>query len=192
VIVFLPNAVVCRRFGDKIRSLYNHKPLQTHHGLISLLSELRYNDTSKAFYTRVRQEIDAIKVEREPDLKRHKDPFFIVPIVVNRFFTESALRILRDSVPETITDLLIRIVVTTGDGPSLSIPDLKAVLDTGLHDVLYFDWQKCDEYVNEEPIPEDHRKQGLVLVGQTDFGMSVSFDVQGTVRPRPSSPQPAD
>jgi hypothetical protein len=155
MIVFLPNAVVCRRFGAKIRSLYNHKRFQTRHGLISLLTELRSNDTSKAFYTRVAQEIQAIKVERDPDLKGHAEPFFIVPIVVTRFFTESALHILRDSVPGTINDVLIRIVVTTGDGPSISIPDLKAVLDTGLHDVLYYDCQKCYEYVKEEPIPED-------------------------------------
>jgi hypothetical protein len=190
IAVFLSSDAICRKFVQKIRSLFDHTPLEGKRGIFPLFTDVRHNDDPKQFYGRLSQELALLKAEREGDIKRFREsPIFFVPIFLTKHAKASALQIIVERIPATIANFIVRIVVTTGDLPTLAIPDLTVVIDTGIHEVQYYDLSRGIDYVQEEPFPAIHFEEWAKLVGQTDNGLAILIGVKDIVRPKSQKPE---
>jgi hypothetical protein len=189
MLVFLPGPSVCHKFCQKIRSSFDHIPLHGERAIFPLFTDIRPDDTSAKFYRRVTRELTLLKIERQGDINKFElPPLFFIPIFLTRHAEASALDVITENVPATITDIVIRIFITTGDLPTLAIPDLKVVIDTGLHEVQYYDCNRGLNYVREEPISAVQCEQRAKHVGQTDRGLVIFFDAANCVRPEDDLP----
>jgi hypothetical protein len=68
-------------------------------------------------------------------ISKGERPLFFVPIVFTKYFTESGLTGLTSQIPDYLAYELDRIIVTTGDGPSIFVFDVTTVVDSGIHEV---------------------------------------------------------
>jgi HrpA-like RNA helicase len=190
IAVFLSGNVMCQKFVHKIRSLFDHIPLAGKRVIFPLFTDVRHNDEQEQFYGRLTQELTLLKAEREGDINKFGNPpLFFVPIFLTKHATASALQIITEKIPPTIKDLIVRIIITTGDSPTLAIPDLTVVIDTGIHEVQYYDLTRGIDYVQEEPIPEMYCNERAKLVGQTNDGLAILIGIKNAVRPKSEIPE---
>ena len=182
MLVFMPGEKISYRFVTGLRRSLERNRTITQRPVVPLYTDVVPNDTCRNFYARVRREIE-IKTEEKGEAFARSNPLFIVTIVLHKYFTPEMYEIVTRQLQPQLKQKVARVVVMTESNVSLHIPDITAVLDTGIHEVEYFDEKAGLLYVQEDPVPESYRKARENLLGQTNFGIAFMFDAEGVERP---------
>ena len=180
MVVFMPGEAIGYRFAAGIRKALEHS--RTRRPLVPLFIDVTPNDTAIGFFARVIQEMD-LKVAEKGDEFELQNPLFFVPIVVDRSFNSDMVEIITRPLHSNLANRLVRVIIMTESTSSYNIPNVTAVLDSGIHEVEYFDVESGFPYIQEEPIPTSYRAERQGLVGRSNFGIAVLFDMEGTTRP---------
>jgi HrpA-like RNA helicase len=180
MVVYLPSEARCRRFAERLLNRWDRCRITTQRPIVPLFSPVRHNGTAKGLFARATQEIEIKKVERDADFAKKEPPIFFLPIVFTRQFTETGLTMLTAQMPADVGGELVRIVITTGETPSVFIPDVTVVIDCGLHEVEYCDLATvCQRGADSRGTPQPEEGP----IGKTNAGVAVQFTVPGLVRP---------
>ena len=182
MLVFLPGDHVCWRLATKLGSLFQQPRKDTKRPIFCLSIKPGPNERPSSFFAHVQQEIERIGADRR-DFEPAMKPLFLCVIVISRFSTERVIQVVSEPLPRYLLGKLARIVITSGDAKNLSIPDLTAVIDSGFHEVEYYDVDTGFSYVQEEPVPKSREEIRKSMVGKTSDGVCVQFDVEGIDRP---------
>lgn len=180
MIVFMPGRAVGYRFAAGIRKALERS--KTQRPLVPLLTDVTPNDTATGFFGRVLREID-LKIAEKGEAFERQNPLFFVPIVVDRSFNSDMVEILTQPIHTNLAKKLVRVIIMTESTSSYNVPDVTAVLDSGIHEVEYFDVASGFPYIQEELVPKSYRDERQGLVGRTNFGIAVLFDIAGQTRP---------
>jgi hypothetical protein len=108
----------------------------------------------------IAQEIADIKSERDADFHGKAKPLCFIPIVFMKYFTESGLTLLISRIPDDLAYELVPVVAMTGEAPSIFIPDVTVIVDSGMGEVEYSNPATRMSYVQEEVVPESIRLGG--------------------------------
>lgn len=182
MLVFMPGESLAFRLAKGLRTMFGETRRRTARQIIPLSVEMVPTDTYASFFVKVRAEINHISDERRADFGEH-DPLFFVPIVIHKHSTDRAIEVVTKPLEPRLKDRLVMVVILATSNIPLGIPDVTAVLDTGIHEVEYFDVESGFTYIQEEPLPETHRKARASIVGRQRIGINILFDVPGVKRP---------
>ena len=182
MLVYMPGEKISYRFVTQIRRSLERNRTVTQRPVVPLYTDVVPNDTCRSFYARVRREIE-IKTAEKGDAFARQKPLFIVTIVLHKYFTPEMCEIVTTHLQPNLKEKVARVVVMTESNVSLHIPDVTVVVDTGIHEVEFFDENTGLPYIQEDPVPEPYRKAREGLLGQTNAGIAIMFDAEGVERP---------
>ena len=188
MLIFLPGDHLCWRLANKVGSMFQQRRGDMKRPIFCLSLKPGPNERPASFFAHIQQEIERIQTDRI-DFAPGQKPIFLCVMVISRFSTERMIQIVSEPLPRYLLGKLARIVITSSDAKNLSIPDLTAVIDSGFHDVEYYDVNTGFSYVQEEPVPKSREEIRKSLVGKTSNGVCVQFDVEGIDRPDVDIPE---